>query len=349
MPVLWITEQDVAAHLRIGDAVPELAAAFRSLAVGAARTLPKSHLAWPDGIDPLPLATLHSISGVLPDRSIAGTKTWVHTPRGSRPVVILFDTRDGSLLAVLEAFVLGQVRTAAVSALATDLLAPSPASTMVIVGTGRQALPQVAAVAAVRPSLKRVIAIGRYADRTRAFADRAAAALDLDVVVGTSVTSAVADAQVVTLATRATSAVLPTECVHDGLHINAIGAITPERAEFEPSLAGRCRVVAVDSVAQARALSQELRAAFGADEDAWARVRDLGSLLADSGGEPASAGPTLFKALGIGLADTALAALAYARVVGAGAGTPLPASNEDADVVAPFQVKPSGGEHAATR
>ena len=349
MPALWITEQDVAAQLRISDAVPELAAAFRSLAGGAARTLPKSHLAWPFGAQPLPLATLHSISGVLLDRSIAGTKTWVNTPRGSCPVVILFDTRDGSLLAVLEAFVLGQVRTAAVSALATDLLAPSAVRTMVIVGTGRQALPQVAAVAAVRSSLERVIAVGRDPDRARAFAERAGAALDLDVVVGTSVADAVADAQVVTLATRATSAVLPTDCVHEGLHINAIGAITPERAEFEPSLADRCRVVAVDSVAQARELSQELRAAFGADEDAWARVRELGSLLADSGGESGGAGPTLFKALGIGLADTALAALAYARVSNAGAGTPLPASTGEADVVAPFLTKLSGGEHVAAR
>jgi len=54
---------------------------------------------------------------------VVGTKTWAHTEGGANPLLILFDAANGQLMAVIEAFALGQLRTAAISGLATRWLA----------------------------------------------------------------------------------------------------------------------------------------------------------------------------------------------------------------------------------
>jgi gentisate 1,2-dioxygenase len=74
------------------------------------------------------------------------TKTWAHTPGGADPCLLLFDEDTGELRAVIEAFVLGQLRTAGTVALATDLLARPDARRLAVIGPGKQALAQAAAV-----------------------------------------------------------------------------------------------------------------------------------------------------------------------------------------------------------
>src|SRR5204862_610706 len=95
--------------------------------------------------------TFHASGASFPTSVVVGTKSLSHTGGGATPLLVLFGADDGRVVAIIEAFALGQLRTASVSGLATDLLAPPDASTMAIIGTGKQALPQVAAVAAVRP------------------------------------------------------------------------------------------------------------------------------------------------------------------------------------------------------
>src|ERR1700694_2589443 len=124
------------------DAVEE---SLRAEARGAAKNLDKTHVAWGRG------HTLHAIGGVAEERGIVGTKTWAHTAGGATPLLILFDGESGRLLAVIEAFALGQFRTAGIAGVATRRLSRADAAEMAIVGTGHQALAQVAAVAAVRP------------------------------------------------------------------------------------------------------------------------------------------------------------------------------------------------------
>jgi ornithine cyclodeaminase len=104
---------------------------------------------------------------------VVGTKTWTHTEGGANPLLILFDAANGQLVAVIEAFALGQLRTAAISGLATRWLAAPDAAEMALVGAGKQALAQVAAVAAVR-KLGRVRVASRNPENAAAFAKRAA-------------------------------------------------------------------------------------------------------------------------------------------------------------------------------
>src|SRR5713226_5652882 len=162
---LWISEADVAAMMDIGDAIKALEKALSAEARGEANNMVKTHVAWGDG------STLHAIGAVFPKEEFAGTKTWAHTKGGATPLLILFDSETGSLKAIIEAFALGQLRTASASGVATNLLAAKDADDFAIIGTGKQAMTQVAAVLAVR-SIKRIRVFGRNEERRANFAER---------------------------------------------------------------------------------------------------------------------------------------------------------------------------------
>ncbi|MDQ1397503.1 MAG: hypothetical protein QOG64_2762 [Acidimicrobiaceae bacterium] len=297
----WISEADVVAALDMGAAIAALRDGLAAEARGDATNMVKTHAVWGTG------HTLHAIGATFPGDGFVGTKTWAHTAGGAEPLLVLFRAEDGGVEAIIEAFALGQLRTAAVSGLATDLLAAEGASVLAIIGTGKQALPQVAAVAAVRP-LAEVRVFSPDPDHRAAFARRVEAELGLPAVAVVSAAAAVDGAGVVTLATRATTPFLDSRMATSGSHINAIGAITPERAEFVPDVLERCDVVTADSVDQARSLSSELRTHFTGQDarHSWDRVIPLHTLVADVAGRPPGADLTLCKAMGMGISDLAL-------------------------------------------
>jgi ornithine cyclodeaminase len=275
----------------------------------------KTHVAWDQ-------ATLHAIGAAFPDEGFAGTKTWAHTPGGATPLVVLFDSRSGALQAIVEAFALGQLRTGAASGLATMLLADERADDLAIVGTGRQALPQVAAVQAVRP-LRRVRVYSRDRDRRRRCVERVRSELGLAAEDSDDIAQAVRGASVITLATRAREPFLFASMVASGAHINAIGAIVPTGAEVAGDVLARCSRVVADSPVQARQLSRELIEFYGRDENAWARVSRLADLVAAGTRRTAADDLTLFKSLGMGISDLALGIEIYRAARRAGVGRPI--------------------------
>lgn len=332
---LWISEAEAASLLDMHAAIDALDATLRLEAAGDAANMTKTHAAWPGG-------TLHAIGATLRRDQIAVTKTWVNTPRGSTPLLLLFDAAAGRLLAVLEAFALGQLRTSGISGIATRTLAREDARTLAIIGTGEQALPQVAAVAGVR-SITSVRAFSRDAGRREAFARRVRDALGIEAAPAATVADAVRDADVVTLVTRATAPFLTSAMVARGTHVNALGAITPERAEFEAGLLGRCAVLAVDNLDQVRALSSEFRAYFNAPGRDESRVTRLSALLAGGQTRPKDADLTLFKAMGMGISDLAVGLRCYRRAVERGVGRTMP-HPERAELPLERMIKTGGAE-----
>ncbi len=284
MTVPWISEAEVVERLDLPRAIDAIEGALAREAVGAAKTMVKTHLAWGDG------HTLHAIGGV--DGDVVGTKTWAHTAGGASPLLILWDSETGERRALIEAFALGQLRTAAMSGLATRMLADPTTTTGAVIGTGKQALPQASALATVLP-ITSIRVYGRNTERRKAMAARVEADLLIEAVITNSVAEAVDGAGVVTTATRATKPFLAGSMVASGTHVNAIGAITPERAELFADLVERSFVV-TDSIEAARALAREVDGR---------EMRSLSSLV---GSPRPAADLTLFKAMGIGLADVAL-------------------------------------------
>jgi alanine dehydrogenase len=313
---LWITEAEVASMLDMGDAIAALERGLAAEASGGAVNMAKTHVTFGHG------DTLHAIGATMIAEGIVGTKTWAHTEGGANPLLILFDAGNGQLAAIIEAFALGQLRTAAISGLATRWLAAPDACEMALVGAGKQALAQVAAVAAVR-KLRRVRVASRHPENAAAFANRAAAELKLEFEPTANVAEAVKDADIVTLVTRATAPFLESRIVARGAHINAVGAVVPERAEFEPPILGRCAVVAADTVAGVRSLSREFIDFYGKDERAWDAVQPLSRVIAAGRGRPAGADLTMFKAMGMGISDLSMGVEVLRRARQGGAGRPL--------------------------
>jgi alanine dehydrogenase len=314
---LYIDERTAADLLGLSEAIDALADVHRRYADGDASNMVKTQVQ----VGP---ANLHAVGGAIPGQDVAGTKTWMHTPGGAQPVLVLFDPSDGSVLALIEAFALGQRRTGATSALATRELARSDARRFVLVGTGKQAAAQAEAVAAVR-ALTDIIVVGRDRERRRTCADRVRARVDVEVSDESSVSAALAQADVVTLVTRAKEPFVTAADLPAGVHVNGIGAILPDRAELDVDAVARCSVIAVDSRPQAQAGSGELHAAWADGRVAESDVAELGEILTGRApGRQEDNEVTFFKAMGVGIADVALGAEVLRRARECDLGSPLP-------------------------
>ncbi|AUT74993.1 ornithine cyclodeaminase family protein [Paraburkholderia hospita] len=312
---VWISEQQIVSLMNLSGAIEALEAGLAQQASGAARNMGKTHVAWGH-------SNLHAIGAAFQDAGIVGTKTWAHTEGGACPLLILFDSANGQLKAILEAFALGQMRTGGISGVATKWLARPDADVLALIGTGKQALAQLAAVAAVR-RLKLVRVYSPTPDKRRAFVERAREKFDIEIVEAPSVEAAVADAPIVTTVTRATEAFLPASALAYGTHVNAVGAITEERIELADDVFARCTRAVVDDLGAAKRLSTEFVRAYGA-RDAWNEVAPLCDVIAEGRARTASDDITVFKAMGMGVSDLALGLRLYALALEAGLGSPLP-------------------------
>jgi len=304
---LWLTEAEVAGHVPMSDAIDALERNLIEVADGAAFNVPKALGSLGNG------GAMHALASASPRLGVCGFKTWVHTPNGAKAVFSLFGTHDGKLLAMMEANTLGQIRTAAMTALGTRWLAPSEADDLAIVGTGRQAIAQVYAINAVRP-LRRVRVWSRDVERRQVFADKVRADLpQANVIVADSLEAATDGASLVTIVTRATEPFFRAGMLAPQAHLNAVGAILPTNAEFFPDVFERARAVVVDDLDNARRGSRELRERYGADAQ-WPDVQALPSVIKRGGLTAQGSGDvTLFKAMGMGLSDLAIATMAYER------------------------------------
>jgi alanine dehydrogenase len=303
---IWLTESDVVSLIDMDDAIAALEAGLAQEAAQTAHNMVKTHVLWNGG------DTLHAIGAVFKASGFACTKTWTNTKLGSSPTLLLFDTADGSLKAVMEAMALGQLRTGGITGVATKWLAHPEASEAALIGTGKQALTQLAAIAAIRP-LKHVRVFGRNMPKRDAFVVQARKSLGLEVTPASSIAEACDGATIVTAVTRATEPIITSSMLTRGTHFNAVGAITPERMEFAPDLLERADAIVVDSIPQARNLSREFMAYFGSDEATWRRVQPLSAAIAAGGKRDSSADLTVFKALGMGISDLSLAIEIFRR------------------------------------
>jgi alanine dehydrogenase len=314
---VWITEQDVVRLMSLPQAIDALRVGLREQAAGRATNMVKTHAIWGGH------STLHAIGAVFEGKGVVGTKTWAHTAGGAMPLLIVIDADDGAVLAIIEAFALGQMRTGGISGVAADVMAKPDARRMAMIGTGKQSLTQIAAVAAVRP-LDRITVWSPTPASREGFARKAEDALQREIIAAATLEEALDGVEIATVATRATTPFLRADMLPRGAHLNAVGAITPERAEFDTALLARASLIAADSVDQVRKLSREFIEAFGTETAAWERVCPLADLVANDVARSADADLTVFKAMGMGISDLSLGIALLDAARAAGLGRPIP-------------------------
>jgi ornithine cyclodeaminase len=305
---LWISEAEVVSMMDIAGAIDALEQGLMAEARNEAQNMIKTHVEWDGG------STLHAIGAVFPVAGFCGTKVWSHTKNGATPMLVLFDSNDGSLKAIIEAFALGQMRTAAACGVATRWLAGSTAEEFAMIGTGKQAISQVAAILAVRP-IRRIRVFSPDEGRRNRFVERLRSEFELETVAASSVREAVEGASIITLATRAKDPILSADMVERGAHINSVGAIVPSRAEVTSDVLSRSSRIVTDSVPQARKLSRELIDFLGSDDARWKTVQPLSTIVSERLPRSEADDLTLFKSLGVGISDLSLGIQLYRDAV----------------------------------
>jgi ornithine cyclodeaminase len=233
-------------------------------------------------------------------------------------MMTVLDAQTGHVRAVLlDQGWLTDVRTAAAGAVAARWLARDDARVAAIVGTGAQARLQARALAQVRPITRWVVA-GRDLTKARAAAADIAAATGCEAVAVDSVETAVRDADVIVTTTAATAPLVRAEWLRPGQHVTAMGADAEHKQELDVQVLARADRVVVDRRAQCVRLG-ELHHAIAAGVIDAADAVELGEVvIGRAAGRPSRDAITVCDLTGTGAQDTAIAALALARLETAG-------------------------------
>ena len=147
-------------------------------------------------------------------------------------IVLLSSALTGEPLAVLNASAVTEIRTAAVSAVATELLARPDAGVLAIIGTGVQARAHLRAIGGSRP-LAEIRVAGRSQAKAAAFAEKVRDEATAPVIACACARDAVAGAGLIVTATSSAAPVLERGWLADGTHVNAVGASVPTARELD--------------------------------------------------------------------------------------------------------------------
>ena len=307
---LYLTEADVGALLTPADAIGAVEACFQRLARGSVDNVPRNRQNLEGGIFAVMSAVDHELH-------LAGVKTYAWVSAGTPFVVCLFDVEAGELRAVIEADKLGQLRTAAASAVAAKYLAPEGASSLGILGCGWQARSQVAAISEAVPTIERVVAYCRTEEKLEAFCK------EVGAEAGETHRDA-AEHDVVVTVTTSRDPVLRGEWLKPGALVCAVGANDPRSRELDNAVLERATFICCDSIEQSKLESGDLIEPVGQGLLDWLEVHELQEIVAgEIQGRQGQDDVVLFKSNGIAAWDVAIAALAVERARGQGVGVEL--------------------------
>ncbi len=150
--------------------------------------------------------------------------------------ILLFDSQNGIPKAMINANAVTWLRTAAVSALATDLLAKKEAKTLALIGAGQQARSHLGAICTIR-SITKVMVYDLSKERAETFIKQMKLIYPtVTFIVGETIEEAVESAEIICTLTSSKKAFLKKECVLPDVHINAVGTFTPETREITSEL-----------------------------------------------------------------------------------------------------------------
>ena len=236
--------------------------------------------------------------------------------------VLLFEAEHGRLLAILNATTVTAIRTAAVSAVATRLLARKDADDLAILGAGTQARMHLEAMTIVRP-VRRVRVWSRTNQHARDLAHLATERYGLHAEACASAAQAVEHASIVCTTTASPTPVCEGEWLSAGAHVNAIGASIPTTRELDTRAVARARLY-VDRRESALNEPGDILQPLAEGAITKEHIRaEIGELLLPGNaalGRQSDSDVTVFKSQGLAIEDLAAAHHVYHKAVAAGVG-----------------------------
>src|ERR1017187_9093495 len=321
---LLIPDRDVRALLPMRECIEVMAHALRSVTEEKSILPLRTVIRLPD--TPNAFACMPAVLGAGPSAALGAKVSTVFPGNDATPydshigVVLLFDAGNGALLAIADASSVTAIRTAAVSGVATRVLATEDASELAILGAGVLAMPHLEAVRCVRP-IRRVRVWSRSGNRAKEFAVRARKQFDVEIVVSGTAREAVEGADVICTITAARTPVLEGARLAPGAHVNAVGASLPAARELDTAAVVRSKLFVDRRESTLNEAGDFLiPRGEGAITDAHI-LGELGDLLAGSvKGRVNRDDITLFKSLGLAVEDVAALRHIHTKALATGAG-----------------------------
>jgi alanine dehydrogenase len=327
--MIVLSDKDIAALLPMTEAIEVVASAMQAVSAGHANLPLRSivDVGGPNRMGVMPGAFMPGAAGpcygvklvsLFPGNPDAGYSS-------HQGAILLFESRHGSAVAMMNAGLLTAIRTAAASAVATRALARPDASVLALVGAGEQAEHHLDAIVAVRP-IREVRVAGRRRQKAEAFVAHARERHPgLVVAVADDVRAAVEGADIVCTVTSAAEPILFGDWIAPGVHLNIVGASIPSKREIDEDLVAKASLF-VDYRPSTFAQAGEVIGAIEAGRIGRDHVRaEIGEVLSGAPGRTFAGEITLYRSLGIAAQDLACAShcLAAAKAQGRGVDAPL--------------------------
>ena len=321
MPLL-IDESCIKALVTMDDALVAVEEVFRAQGTGEAggvTNVPRIRVPVKGGI-------VRITAAVLSYRGYYGVKisSTAVFGRDAGRMFCLYREDTGALVAIVQVFAMGALRTGAASGVATKYLANEDAGALAVLGSGRQARTQVEAVCKVRP-IHTVRVFSPNKAHRQAFCSDMTTLNRLKYESVDSAEAAVRSADVIVSATTSETPVVLGQWLKPGVHINAIGANYEHRRELDRDAVVAAKFICADDPEQVRYESSDLAEPVKAGLVQWDDVHPLAQVVAGHvKGRIAREDITIFKSLGVAMEDVALAARVFEKALARGVGREVP-------------------------
>ena len=235
--------------------------------------------------------------------------------------VMLFSRETGEMLALMNASEITAIRTGAVSALATRLLAREDAHDLAIIGAGVQARSHLAALSCVR-TIKRARVCARNFDHAQQLAEESQSQYQFPIEAVRNNEEAVREADLIVTATSSLEPVINKEWISSGAHVNAIGTHSPNSREIDSATMAAARIFVDRRESALNESGDYLLAAKEGVVTPESIVGEIGELLTGTkSGRTSETEITLFKSLGLAIEDVVCADYVYRKAFAENAGS----------------------------
>ena len=303
---IFINEEQVQEILDVKSTVDILEESMKSLSTGKGFNSPRKRLptSYSGG-------NLHFMAASWPEKGIAGHKSYVVSKGKATFVVLLYSTEGEGLLAVIEANMLGQIRTGAASGLASKYLANKNSKKLAIIGSGFQAETQLEAIYS-QFDLDEIKVFSRSKEKRNKFVNKMGNKLNINIRAYNSSDEATSNADIISLITNSNVPVITNSQITNGMHINAAGGNSWLRSEISSDSIGKFNFVSFDDVEQSKNECKELMDATEKGIISWSNVNELSNVIDGKiKGRNNSEDITLYESLGIAIQDIAAAKYIY--------------------------------------